>query len=160
MYRIFTVSIAFLLSTCVLSAQKKTNAILINELQVINDSLLYILNSKVIPSISQPEEDIYIYCIKDSWGEYYVHISLTFLNEWYKADWKDTEGYTFLGEHVIIFKNCRYPKLTKRKLHSTPLKILPYDDDLVPCQYDPPTWTYRYNKHKNQWLLIEEILSW
>lgn len=98
MYKIFTVSIAFLLSTSVLSAQKKTNAILINELQVINDSLLYILNSKVIPSISQPDEDIYIYCIKDSWGEYYVHISLTFLNEWYKAYWKDIEGYTFLGE--------------------------------------------------------------
>ena len=97
--------------------------ILNNEVMITNKSLMEILKKQVLPRVVYENEGVIVSMWYDNTRKadilYIQKRSLLFISE---EVWKSFDGFSIVGDVIIVFKNCKRYNMISNKANTIPLK--------------------------------------
>ncbi|MBO5920000.1 MAG: hypothetical protein J6Q34_05870 [Bacteroidales bacterium] len=151
----FLFLLMFSFQILVLHAQND-ELILNNEVMITNKSLMEILKKQVLPRVVYENEGVLVSMWYDNTRKadilYIKKVSLLFISE---EVWKSFDGFSIVGDVIIVFKNCKRYNMISNKANTIPLKVYPSDGAL---EDDGPWWEYEFKNGKFR--LLDRILAY
>ena len=98
--------------------------ILNNEVMITNKSLMEILKKQVLPRVVYENEGVLVSMWYDNTRKadilYIKKVSLLFISE---EVWKSFDGFSIVGDVIIVFKNCKRYNMISNKANTIPSAI-------------------------------------